>query len=123
MADTDTTEADPPAGTEDRLDRLETDVSEVKGDIKQILAKLLPGNHAEAEHRTEEHLDRGSSLEDRVRAELARARKEDQDKTAADREKADAESMKERLARLEETPPAPPRSRRTALLGWGDGRK
>lgn len=117
---TDTSQATPPPeGTDhERIARVESKVDT----LVDAMNKLLPGSHAEAQQRTEERLDRGSTVEDQVRAELARAKEEEQAQAAKDAEKAEGESLKERLARLEEKPPAPPRSRRTAMLGWGDGR-
>lgn len=90
--------------------------------IERAVSSLIPGSHREAEQRTEARLDRGSTVEDQVRAELERAKQEERAQAAKDAERAEGESLKERLARLEEKPPAPPRSRRTAMLGWGDGR-
>ena len=112
-------EASAPEGTDhERIERVE---DKLDGLIAAV-NKLLPGSHAEAEEHTEERLDRPSSVEEQVRAELARRDREAAAKAAADAEKADHESVKERLARLEEKPPAAPRLRRTHLLGWGDGR-
>lgn len=117
---TETSEASaPPEGSDhQRIARVESKVDQLISAVN----KILPGSHAEAEQRTEERLDRGSTVEDQVRAELQRAKQEQEAAEKADAEKREGESLKERLARLEEKPPAPPRSRRTALLGWGDGR-
>jgi hypothetical protein len=122
------TATDPPASsagnpsTEERLGRVESAVER----IETAIGRLVPGSHAEAQQRTEQRLDRGSSLAEQVRAELARAKEEETaaaaTATAAETEQAERRQTAERLARLEERPPAPPRSRRTALLGWGDGR-
>lgn len=110
------------SSTDERLDHLEGAVDR----IEAALSRLVPGSHAEAQQRTEQRLDRGSSVADQVRAELARAKEEETAAAAADTEKqsreAERREVQERLARLEERPPAPPRSRRTSLLGWGDGR-
>jgi len=122
--------ADPPSdpgssgssSTEDRLGHLETAVER----IEAAIGRLVPGSHAEAQQRTEQRLDRGSSVAEQVRAELARAKEEETaaaaTATAAETEQNERRQVAERLARLEEQPPAPPRSRRTVLLGWGDGR-
>ena len=110
---------EPDETTSERLSHVEAAVDR----IEQALARVLPGSHAEAEQRTERRLDRGSSVEEQVRAELDKAKREEEAAARADAEKAEGESMKERLARLEEKPPAPPSSRRTALLGWGGGRE
>lgn len=103
---------------EDRLERVESKVDRLAG----LVEKILP-THDEAEAHTEKHLDRGSSVAEQVQAELDKRDRLAAEQQAADAEKADAESFRERLARLEEKPPAPPRLRRTALLGWGDGRE
>lgn len=108
----------PDESTSERLSHVEAAVDR----IESALARIVPGSHGEAEQRTQARLDRPSSVEEQVRAELAKADREKQAAAARDAERADAESVKERIARLEEKPPAPPRSRRTAALGWGDGR-
>lgn len=119
---TDTTETseathpDEPAG--ERLDRVENKLDA----LADAVAKLVPGSHAQAEARTEQRLDRASSLEEQVQAELDKRDRLAKEKADADAARSDAESVKERIARLEEKPPAPPRLRRTRLLGWGDGR-
>jgi len=84
--------------------------------LAELVEKILPGSHDEAQTRTEEHLDRPSTVEEQVRAELARAREEEQ---RAQADTADKEDVKTRLAKLEETPPAQPVPRRTRMLGWG----
>lgn len=120
------TAADPPASssssgeasTDDRL----TAVEQAVGRIETAIANLVPGSHAEAEQRTERRLDRGSSVAEQVRAELDKIKDEDAAAAAAQTEQNERRQVAERLARLEEQPPAPPRSRRTVLLGWGDGR-
>lgn len=124
------TAADPPAAagssgsssTDERLTRVENAVERIEGAI----GRLVPGSHADAQARREEHLDRPTAVAEQVRAELARAREEETAAAAAastaDAEQTERRQVAERLARLEERPPAPPRSRRTALLGWGDGR-
>lgn len=113
------TAAEPPDGsTSERLGRVEAAVER----IENALSRVLPGSHAEAQERTEERLDRPSSIEEQVRAELEKRDRQAAEQAAAEKEKADKETVAQRLARLEETPPAPPRLKRTALLGWGDGR-
>ena len=114
--------ADPPetdANDHERIERVEGKLDALIDTVN----KLLPGSRAEAEERTGERLDRGSTVEEQVRAELARAKREEAEAAARDKEKAESETVQQRLARLEETPPAPPSLRRTKLLGWGDGRK
>lgn len=74
--------------------------------------------HAAAEQHTERHLDRPSSVEEQVAAELARAKAEE--KAAADKEaeKSERATLAERLAKLEEKAPAPPQPRRERAM-WG----
>lgn len=74
----------------------------------------MPTSHAESEQRVESRLDRASSVEEQVRAELARAQSEQQ-------QQAEQQTVAQRLAALEEKPPAPPARRATKLLGWGGG--
>lgn len=109
------------ANDHERLVRVESDI----GWIKDKLSHLVPGSHAEAQQREEDRLERPSGIEEQVRAELARARQEEADAAAAEQGKAAAaaeeQSVRDRLARLEQ-PPAPPRMRRVKFLGWGDGR-
>jgi len=97
------TEAD--SGTEsERLTRIEDRLDK----LAAAVARLVPGSHAEAQQRTEQRLDRPSTVEEQVAAELA---KRDQ-KAAADRDResarADSEDTKTRLAKLEEARPEPP---------------
>ena len=109
-------------GTDDeRLTRLENAVDR----IEQAVAGLPP-THAEAQAHEAAKLDRPSNVQEQARAAVEQALA-DRDKKAADAKNADAarareQSLHDRLAALEEKPPAPPRLRRTRLLGWGDGR-
>lgn len=124
MADDETTEAE--AAPETRLDRLEAtqhEQGETLTRIEQALAKIVPGSHAEAERRTEERLDRGSSLAEQVRAELDKAKQDEAAAAERDSEKSEREQIKEQLAALREKPPAPPRNpiKKFATIGWGDG--
>lgn len=108
--------------TGERLTALEHAVDR----IEHAVERLVPGSHAEAEQRTERRLDRGSSMAEAARAALAEAREQEQRDqaaaAAAESQTAERRQVQERLAALEERPPAPPRLRRTVLLGWGDGR-
>lgn len=126
MADPDTTEAEaPPEG--DRLDRLEA-TQEQQGQtlerIEAALARIVPGSHAEAEQRTEHRLDRGSSLAEQVKAELAKAKQQEQDTADKESERSEREQIKADLAKLREKPPAPPPNPLKALAtkGWGGDR-
>lgn len=102
-------------GQDARLSRVESAVER----IENTLARLVPTTHREAQGRVEGRLDRPSSVEEQVRAELARARADEQREQAAAADKADRETTAQRLARLEERPPEPPVKRTTKLLGWG----
>ena len=93
--------------------------------IEEALAKVLPGSHAEAEARTERRLDRGSTaaekaadMEEQTAAVIAQLDKRAADKADADAAKADEDNWRARVAKLEERPPAPPRSR---AKRWGTG--
>lgn len=122
MADDETTStaAPPPDGTDhERIGRVESKLDH----LAEMVAKIVPGSHAEAEERTEARLDRGSNVEEMVKAELARAEKAKADQAAAEAEQSEQQSIRDQLAKLQEKPPAPPRMRRTVLLGWGDGRQ
>ena len=121
MADDETTSTagPPPDGTDhERLGRVESAVER----IETALARIVPGSHAEAEERTEARLDRGSDFQAMVAAEVERSQKAAAEHAAAEAAKAEEASVRERIARLEEKPPAAPRLRRTPWLGWGDGR-
>ncbi len=68
--------------------------------------------------------EKDASIEERVRAEIARgqeeeARKQAQSKAAADKQAADND-VRARLAKLEEKPPAEPRGRLKSFItkGW-----
>ena len=99
--------ADEPASTEDRLDRLE-----------EKLDQLLSVSHGQAEQTTEQRLNRPSTIQEQVRAELARAEAERQASADADADKSERESIREQLAKLQETPPAQPQPRRQRIM-WG----
>ena len=106
------------SSTAERLTAVENAVERIESAVSQ----LVPASHADAQARTERRLDRGSSVAEQVRAELARVKDEDAAAAAADGERDEQRQVQARLARLEERPPAPPRLARTRLLGWGDGR-
>lgn len=118
---------DPAGGEAGRIQSLDEmgrrlDAQESKLDtLIESVSKLVPGSHAEAQQRTEDRLDRPSTVEEQVQAELARAR-EAQARADADQAAAtERETMAQRLAKLEEKPPAEPARRATQLLGWGRG--
>lgn len=96
---------------EGRLDRLE-----------QLVRNLIPGSRRESAERVEDRLDRPSNVEEQVRAELARAQREQAEADAAQASEQERETIAQRVAKLEERPPAEPVRRATRALGWGDGR-
>src|SRR5215475_13598223 len=70
--------ADPPAetgGLDERVTRVENALER----IEQAIGRLVPGSHAEAQRREETRLDRPTAVAEQVRAELAKARKEEED--------------------------------------------
>lgn len=123
MADEDVTEAAEATG--DRLDRLEATQEEQGTKLDAILDKLssvLPAR-GEAQDQTERHLDRGSSIQEQVQAELAKAREEEARRAHEQEHQSEHQRLAEERARLREAPPLPPARRATKLLGWGDGRE
>lgn len=97
-------------GEGDRLTRIE----ERLDTLAAAVSRLIPGSHKEAQQRTEERLDRPSTIEEKVREELARRDREAALKSAQD----EAQSLGQRVARLEEKPPEPPERRSTRVM-WG----
>jgi hypothetical protein len=93
--------------SEDRADRIEAK-----------LDQLLAAPHAKAEEHEEAKLNRPSSVEEQVKAELERAKRED----AAEREQASAKSefhaVRDAVKGLVEGKPVAPQPRRQRLM-WG----
>ena len=116
------TAAEPTSSGEPNTAERLTAVEHAVDRVEQLVSQLVPTSHAAAQERTEQRLDRGSSVAEQVRSELSRAREDDAAAAAADSERDERRQVQTRLARLEERPPAPPRLARTRLLGWGDGR-
>jgi hypothetical protein len=126
---TDETAAAEETGRDERIDRLE-DRQEQQGHIltriEEAISRLGGGvepTHATAQAQTERRLDRPSSIQAEVKAELERARRDQEAEAAAEAEKAERQQLRDDVAALREVPPAPPVRRATLLLGWGDGRK
>lgn len=86
--------------------------------LAELVARVIPGSHAEAEQRTEDRLDRPTDVSEQVRAELARAREAEAAEQAAAREREEHENLKATVARLAETRPQPPVRRATRVM-WG----
>ena len=104
----------PEDSTGERLDALEGSV----GRIEELLNKVLGKVHTESTAKVERRLDRPTTVEEQVQAELQRA----------DRERKEQErqaGIDSRLAALEtpkpppEQPPAPPVPLKQRILGWG----
>jgi hypothetical protein len=90
--------------------------------VEQAIARLVPSSREDSRERVESRLDRPSTIEEQVRAELGRAQSEQAGREQAQADKDERESISQRVSKLEERPPAPPVRRSTKLLGWGDGR-
>lgn len=123
MSEPTTEAADPGEG--DRLDRIEATQQEQGATLQRIseaLARIVPGSRAESAERVEARLDRPSTVEEQVKAELARAKAEEKRQADEAAAKGERETIAQRVARLEEKPPAAPVRRATKILGWGDGR-
>lgn len=114
-----TTQADGGGGGQDqgaRLDRLEGKLDT----LAAAVARLVPGSHSDAQGREERRLDRPSTVEEQVQAELARRDKQAQEEADRTASQTHRETTEQRLAKLEERPPAEPRSRAKRLgTGWG----
>jgi len=113
------TETDPPEGAdhEDRIERLETGQGKILSKLDEILGsggKI----HAAAEEHEETKLGRPSSIEDQVRAELARADTEKAKAKAAEDDKSERQTIREQLAKLTEARPEQPQPRRQRVM-WG----
>lgn len=89
--------------------------------LAEAVSKILPGSHAEAERRTESRLDRASSVEEQVRAELARRDREAAEKQDAEAKAREHEDLKATVAKLAERAPQPAERRSTRMM-WGGQR-
>lgn len=99
--------SDEPAGTEDRLDRLERKLDE-----------LLAGGHAKAEAHEEKRLDRPTEVQEMVRMELERADAERKKAADGEAEKSERQTIREQIAKLTEQKPESPQPRRQRVM-WG----
>lgn len=110
---------DPPAA-EQRIEDLEHGQDRLTEKIDEILG-LIRGRGRPSEPAAPPappgsgDTQSAASVAEQVQAELAR-------KEAAATEQAERQTLHDRLAKLEEQPPAPPVRRATRLLGWGNGR-
>ena len=98
----------------DRVERLETG----QQSIIDKLDELLKSGHAKAEKHEEDKLDRPTTIAEQVRAELARAEEEKAAEQKRVEKEAEQETLAQRLARLEESPPVQPQPRRQRIM-WG----
>jgi len=101
----------------ERIQSLDS-IAERQDRIETKLDQLLSGAHAKAEKHEEEHLDRPTTIAEQVRAELARAEEEKAAEQKAAEKEAEQETLAQRLARLEESPPVQPQPRRQRIM-WG----
>jgi hypothetical protein len=113
---------DPPEGGDltDRVERLESGQSRILGKLDQLLSGTGKAHEAAEEHE-ERRLDRPSSIEEQVRAELARADEEKAKAAEADADKTERQTIRETLAKLTEVPPRQPQPRRQRAM-WGPDR-
>jgi hypothetical protein len=111
-------ETDPAApDLEDRVESLETGQSKILSKLDEILG--IGGRpHKAAEQHEEQHLDRPSSIEEQVRAELARADAERKAAADAEAEKSERQTIREQIAKLTEARPEQPQPRRQRVM-WG----
>jgi hypothetical protein len=101
----------------ERIQSLDS-MAERQDRIEAKLDQLLAGGHKQAEAREEQHLDRPSTVQEQVRAELARADAERKAQADAEAEKSEQQSMREQLAKLTEAKPVQPQPRRQRWV-WG----
>lgn len=90
--------------------------------LAATVAGLVPTTHAQAQQRTEDRLDRPSSVEDAARRELERLRRqerEDEERAASAKHRADSEARIKRLEQRESAPATPGRGGQAATGGGG----
>jgi hypothetical protein len=94
--------------------------------VIETLRGLMGAAHGQAQQHTADRLDRGSSVEDTVRAELARLQAERERKAKEqgldDTVKSHAQQLAEVKAKLSETPPETPVRWLTRVV-WGNPAK
>jgi hypothetical protein len=108
------------SGIEDRVEQLETGQGRLMAKLDEILGIVGTGSkaHAAAQAREERHLSRPTTVEEQVRAELDRKEQAAADKTRADDDKTERQTMRETLAKLTEAKPVQPQPRRQRVM-WG----
>jgi hypothetical protein len=122
-----TTSADDPgqATEQEQIDRLEQRQERTEGKLDELIGLVkgvLPWQPRQAQAQPSQQDDqpagRPPTVEEQVRAELARGKAEADAAAQADTDKSEAETLRERVAKLEEKQPAPPQPRRERLM-WG----
>lgn len=120
--------ADEPEGTEGTGESMEARLARLEGGLAALAAQRTPTTHAQAERNTSRRLDEASSLEDRVREEVARIRRHEAEDAERKASAAHREEMGRRVGELEKrrstsrseserAPEAPERGITRAL--WG----
>ena len=104
-------------GLEDRVERLESGQSKILSKLDELLGSGSKA-HETAEQHTEQRLDRPSTIEEQVRAELQRAEQEKAKQADAEKDKSERQTIREQLAKLTEAKPQAPQPRRQRVM-WG----
>jgi hypothetical protein len=108
--------ADPPEGDlGDRVERLETGQSSIIAKLDQLLTGPAKPKDDELDASIN---GRPGTVAEQVQAELKRRDDEAAAKATADADKAERQTLRERLAKLAEAPPVRPVPRRERLM-WG----
>jgi len=105
---------------EDRVESLETGQGKISSKLDELISMLGTGSkaHAAAEAHEEKHLDRPSTIEEQVRAELERAEAEKAKAAEGEAQKSEWQQMKDNVAKLTEAKPVAPQPRRQRVM-WG----
>jgi len=113
------TGADPEAGRVQsiaaQLDALKTDIL---GAVREMVAPLREGGSAQqaAQHREEQHLERGSNLADQIDAAVAKVLAG----RDAEQAKADRDAKVDKLIEASAEKPPVERKRVHRVMGWGE---
>lgn len=105
------------AGLEDRVERLESGQNKILNKLDELLGSGSPAQ-AKAQERQAEHLDRPSSVQEMVQAELRKADQERKAAADAEADKSERQTIRETLAKLTEAKPEQPQPRRQRVM-WG----
>lgn len=104
---------------DDSYGEQETSRIHVLDDLADRLAKIEAMLSGSRKPAAPARTAKPESIEAQVRAELERRDREKADAEKAEKDKSERESLAQRLAKLEERPPAEPSRRATRSLGWG----